>query len=106
MFIDKLPEIVRAVSEPLSRTEKIVMISSGGSEGVGPAKLSKEIIDVVTQVPPMLEAVTGVSLDKLIQKIHDTKAPGGDSPGPAAGPAAGGPGKGKPDQAPSPGVKK
>ena len=70
MFIDKLPEIVRAVSDPLSRTEKIIMISNGGDQ-VGPSKLTKEVIDVVSQVPPMLEAVTGVDLKGMIQRIHE-----------------------------------
>ncbi len=69
MFIEKLPEIIRAVAEPLSKTEKIVMISNG-SDGIGASKLTKEIIDVVTQVPPMLEAVSGVDLKEMIQRIH------------------------------------
>ncbi|MBF0544895.1 MAG: flotillin family protein [Candidatus Riflebacteria bacterium] len=70
MFIDKLPEIVRAVSEPLSKTEKIVMISTGGENGgIGASKITKEVIDVVTQVPPMLEAVTGVNFKDMIGKI-------------------------------------
>ncbi|MBF0408630.1 MAG: flotillin family protein [Candidatus Riflebacteria bacterium] len=68
MFIDKLPEIVRAVSEPLSKTEKIIMISNGDG-GIGASKLTKEVIDVVTQVPPMLEAVTGIDLKSMIGKI-------------------------------------
>lgn len=68
MFIDKLPEIVRAVSDPLSKTEKIVMISNGEG-GIGASKLTKEILDVVTQVPPMLEAVTGVDLKGMIDRV-------------------------------------
>lgn len=75
MFIDKLPEIVRAVSDPLSKTDKIVMISQGGSDGVGPAKISKEILDVVTQVPPMLEALTGVDLNSLVARIKKDSQP-------------------------------
>ncbi|MFZ2960861.1 MAG: SPFH domain-containing protein [Candidatus Ozemobacteraceae bacterium] len=72
MFIDKLPEIVRAVSEPLSKTDKIIMISNGDG-GVGASKLVKEVIDVVTQVPPMLEAVTGVDLKGMIDRISGEK---------------------------------
>lgn len=68
MFIDKLPEIVRAVSDPLSKTEKIIMISNGEG-GIGASKLTKEILDVVTQVPPMLEAVTGVDLKGMIDRV-------------------------------------
>jgi flotillin len=74
MFIDKLPEIIRAVSEPLAKTEKIIMISTGDG-GIGASKLSKEVIDVVTQVPPMLEAVTGVDLKGMIERIQDKMVP-------------------------------
>jgi len=80
MFIEKLPEIVRAVSEPLSKTEKIVMISNGG-DGVGASKITKEIIDVVTQVPPMLEAVTGVDMREMLGKVKGVVA--GEPPKPA-----------------------
>ncbi len=69
LFIDKLPEIVRAVAEPLARTERIIMISNGNDAGVGAGKLTKEIIDVVTQVPPALEAVTGIDLSTMIGKV-------------------------------------
>ncbi|HNW35325.1 MAG TPA: SPFH domain-containing protein [Candidatus Ozemobacteraceae bacterium] len=83
MFIDKLPEIVRAVSEPLSKTEKIIMISNGG-EGVGASKITKEIIDVVTQVPPMLEAVTGIDMREMLGKVKGvTSAAAGEAPKPA-----------------------
>jgi len=33
MVIEKLPELAKAISEPLSKTEKIVMINSGGEGG-------------------------------------------------------------------------
>jgi flotillin len=82
MFIEKLPEIVRAVSEPLSKTEKIVMISNGG-DGIGASRLTKDVIDIVSQVPPMLEAVTGVDLNAMIGRIQ--KGSGEEKP-PAAPP--------------------
>ena len=84
LFIDKLPEIVRAVAEPLSRTERIVMISSGNESGVGASKLTKEILDVVTQVPAALEAVTGVDLQAMIGHMKnrpiETSAPPAEPP--------------------------
>ena len=84
LFIDKLPEIVRSVAEPLSRTERIVMISSGNESGVGASKLTKEILDVVTQVPAALEAVTGVDLQAMIGHMKnrqiETSAPPAEPP--------------------------
>ncbi len=54
------------------------MISNGGDQ-VGPSKLTKEIIDVVSQVPPMLEAVTGVDLKGMIQRIHEKPSEKGEA---------------------------
>ncbi|NLP34390.1 MAG: flotillin family protein [Clostridiales bacterium] len=60
MIIERLPEIAAAVAEPLSKTEKIVIIDSGGSgDGKGAAKVTEYVTDIVTQLPEAIEAVTG-----------------------------------------------
>jgi flotillin len=68
MFIEKLPELARAIAEPLGRTEKITIISNGG-DGVGASKITKDIVDIIAQLPPVLEGVSGVNLKDLIAKI-------------------------------------
>jgi len=68
MFIEKLPELARAIAEPLGRTDKITIISTGG-EGIGASKLTKDIVDIIAQLPPVLEGVSGVNLKDLISKI-------------------------------------
>ena len=68
MFIEKLPELARAIAEPLGRTDKITIISNGG-EGVGASKLTKDVVDIIAQLPPILEGVSGVNLKDLISKI-------------------------------------
>ena len=35
MFIDKIPEIARAISEPLAKTDRIVVINNSGGDGGG-----------------------------------------------------------------------
>lgn len=65
MFIEKLPEIARAVSEPLSRTEKIVIVNSGG-EGGGASKITGDIANIIAQLPPMVESLTGIKLEELV----------------------------------------
>src|SRR5436190_1620030 len=52
-----LPQLAAAVSEPLSRTEKIVMIGSNGA-GPGASKISGDVAKVVAELPQMLEALT------------------------------------------------
>ena len=70
MFIEKLPELARAVAEPLGRTDKITIISNGGEGGgVGASKITKDIIDIVAQLPPVLESVSGVNLKDMLTKI-------------------------------------
>jgi flotillin len=63
-----LPQLAAAVSEPLSRTDKIVMIGSNGS-GPGASKISGDVAKVVAELPEMLEALTGVKLEELLKRV-------------------------------------
>jgi flotillin len=69
MFIDKLPEIASAISAPLAKTEKMVIINAGDGKGGGASKLTGDITQIIAQLPPMVEALTGIKLDELIKKI-------------------------------------
>lgn len=69
MFIEKLPEIARAVAEPLGKIDKITLINSGGGDGIGASKIAQEVINIVTQLPPILEGVAGINLKELIQNL-------------------------------------
>ncbi len=77
MFIEKLPEIAQAVASPLARVDKIVLVNSGsGSEGgIGASKLTGEITNIMAQVPPVMEAMTGIKLGDLVSKIPGLTAP-------------------------------
>lgn len=68
MLIDRMPEIASAISAPLAKTEKIVMINSDG-QGGGASKLTKDVTNVVAQLPSILEALTGMDLGDLASKI-------------------------------------
>ncbi|AJA47273.1 hypothetical protein CPAST_c11730 [Clostridium pasteurianum DSM 525 = ATCC 6013] len=72
MIIEKLPEIAKAVAEPLSKTEKIVIVDNGSREGngKGAAKVTGYVNDIVSQLPETVEALTGVNiLDFLSKKV-------------------------------------
>lgn len=79
MFIEKLPELARAIAEPLSKTDKITIISTGG-DGLGASKITKDIVDIIAQLPPVLEGVSGVSLRDIISRVPGlgNAAPAGD----------------------------
>ena len=68
MIVRVLPEIAGKIAEPLSKTEKMVIINSG-SEGGGASKLTGDITQIIAQLPPVLEALTGVKFDKLVEQV-------------------------------------
>jgi flotillin len=75
-LIEALPKIAAAISEPLSKTERIVVISNGGGDGsgAGAAKVSQDVANIIAQVPATVEALTGVDLIKTIQNLPGVKS--------------------------------
>jgi len=71
-----LPEIAAAVSEPLSRAGTTTIISNGGNghDGTGAAKLSQDVVQVLSQLSPIMEQLAGVNLKSFLQDI--SKLPG------------------------------
>jgi flotillin len=69
MFIEKLPELARAIAEPLGKTDKITIISTGDSGSLGASRLTKDIVDIISQLPPVLEGVSGVALKDIISRV-------------------------------------
>ncbi len=68
MIIDKLPELARAISEPLSKTEKIVIVDNGGGQGKGAAKVSGYVTDILSTLPETVNALTGINLMDIFNK--------------------------------------
>jgi len=75
MFIEKLPEIAQAVAAPLSRVDKIVLVNSGNGDGVGASRLTGEITSIIAQVPPVIEAMTGIKLGDLMKNVPGLAQP-------------------------------
>jgi flotillin len=69
MIIRVLPEVAGKISEPLSKTEKMIIINSGNGAGGGASKLTGDITQIVAQLPPVIESLTGISFEKLIQQV-------------------------------------
>jgi len=66
-----LPEIAAAVSEPLSRAGETTIISNGGNpgDGTGAARLTDDVVQVLSQLGPVMKQLSGVDLDNLLQNI-------------------------------------
>ncbi len=69
-----LPQLAAAVSEPLSKTEKIVMIGSGNGDGVGAHRVTRDVMKIVAELPEVLESLTGKRLDELVKALPKTGA--------------------------------
>lgn len=54
------------ISKPLSQAHKITMVSSGAGE-IGAAKLSGEVLDIMTRLPEAVEKLTGVNISLVTQ---------------------------------------
>jgi flotillin len=72
-----LPELAAAVAEPLSKTEKIVMINGGNGDGVGAHKVTRDVTKIVAELPELLEALTGKRLDDLVKALPGAAREGG-----------------------------
>jgi flotillin len=66
-----LPEIAAAVSEPLSRAGTTTIISQGGNSGsgTGASKLTEDVVQVLSQLTPIMEQLAGVDLQRFLQDI-------------------------------------
>ena len=80
MIVRMMPEVAGRISEPLSKTEKIVIINSGSGPGGGASKLTGDVTQIISQLPPILESLTGVKFEKLLEQVPALKkAMGKDS---------------------------
>lgn len=67
-----LPEIAAAVSEPLARAGETTIISQGnGHPGTGAAKLTEDVVQVLSQLSPIMEQLAGVDLKRFLQDISN-----------------------------------
>uniref|UniRef100_A0AAR2K1A2 Flotillin n=1 Tax=Pygocentrus nattereri TaxID=42514 RepID=A0AAR2K1A2_PYGNA len=64
MLLEKLPLMAEEITKPLSAAQKVTMVSSGGSE-VGAAKLTGEVLDIMTRLPLTVEKLTGVNISQV-----------------------------------------
>ncbi len=67
-LIEALPQVAAAVAQPLSQTDRIVIINSGG-DGAGASRVTADVTNIVAQVPETLEALTGVNLIQALQSL-------------------------------------
>ncbi|HSD76124.1 MAG TPA: SPFH domain-containing protein [Solirubrobacteraceae bacterium] len=72
--LEILPALASAVSAPLARTDKIVMIGGTGDGATpGAAKITRDVTQVVAELPAILEALTGMRLEDMAKRVPHVK---------------------------------
>lgn len=71
-LLGSMPELARAMSEPLSKVDKITIVSTGdgnGSGGIGSAAMVNDITKMVAQAPAIFEGLTGMKIGDLMKAV-------------------------------------
>jgi flotillin len=80
-----LPELVRALGEPLAKVDKITIVSTGGDHGgMGADKITSDLTRMAAQAPALLEALTGMKIRELMERLPGLTDSGTKRNGPAA----------------------
>ncbi len=64
MIINRMPEIAKAVSEPLSKTEKIILFGEGGA-----TQMAKDVSGAMLQNFEAIKDAVGVDIPKMLKDI-------------------------------------
>jgi flotillin len=72
-LIDSLPEVAAAIAQPLSKTDRIVVINNSSENGAGASKITQDVTDIIAQVPATIEALTGMDLMGAIGNLPGLK---------------------------------
>jgi flotillin len=67
MLLETLPKVAAEIAAPLAKVNKITMVSSGSQE-VGAAKITRELMDIVLTMPDAMAKLTGVNIADAIGK--------------------------------------
>ena len=73
-LISNMAEVVRAMSEPLSKVDKITIVSTGNDGAAGASKLTGDITKIAAQVPALFEAISGMNMSELMANVKSMRA--------------------------------
>ena len=76
-LLTSLPDVVRALAEPLSKVDKITIVSTGNGSSAGAHKITGDVTEMAAQVPALFEALSGMKMSELMGKVRQIgdKAP-------------------------------
>jgi flotillin len=71
-ILSAMPELARAFAEPLSKVDKITIISQGGNGqggGLGASQLTDDMVRMIAQAPALFESLTGQKMSDLMSRV-------------------------------------
>jgi flotillin len=69
-LITGLPDVVAALATPLSKVDKITVVSTGNGDSAGVHKITGDVTKMAAQVPALFEALSGMSMAQLMSKVR------------------------------------
>src|SRR6266536_1592485 len=71
-LLTNMPEMVRAIAEPLSKVDKVTIVSTGGNganNGLGASRLTGDIVNMAAQIPALFELLSGTRIGDLMSRV-------------------------------------
>lgn len=70
LMFEKLPDLAREMAAPISKVDKIVMVSNDGK--MGTSKITGELASMMTQLPTVVKSLSGFDLEDWIKRLSES----------------------------------
>src|SRR5579863_8993082 len=68
-LLTNMADVVRAMAEPLSKVDKITIVSTGNDGAAGVNKITGDMTKIAAQVPALFEALSGMDIKQLMSNV-------------------------------------
>src|ERR1700692_3433966 len=72
-LLTNMADVVRAMAEPLSKVDKITIVSTGNDSAAGGNKITGDMTRIAAQVPALFEALSGMDIKQLMSNVQAMK---------------------------------
>src|SRR5436190_6423364 len=68
-LITNMPEVVRAMAQPLANVDKITIVSTGNGDAAGMHKITGDMAAMAAQIPALFETLSGIKMSELLSRV-------------------------------------
>src|SRR6202012_4248716 len=72
-LLTNMADVVRAMAEPLSKVDRITVVSTGSDGSTGVNKVTGDMTKIAAQVPALFEALSGMDIKQLMSNVQAMK---------------------------------